>query len=146
MYKWKKEEAQKEIVDPNVVYAEKTGYYCDLCGELIEEDRRQVWAYSRRRVVNGDQPMPVNTILPYIEVRSLTGSRAIDMCSKCSSEIMSKIAIHSDNILENLIQVRKDEILFKQEDAYKTYDDISRLREENANLHKAIDAMAYRND
>ena len=155
MYKWKKEEAQKEVVDPEIVYAEKSGYYCDLCGELIEEDTNKAPTYyghnprirdAFQRVTNPNDFVPINTILPRVEIRSITGSKTVDLCPKCESEIMNKIASHSGKVIENLIRTSRSDIIFAQAHKDRDHEEIVRLRAENANMHTVLDALAYRND
>lgn len=161
MYKWKKEEAQKEVVDPEIVYAEKSGYYCDLCGAFIGDidNRTYMPRYDspviskkisyyggKPNILNGEEQLSLETVIPVIELRTMRGRKTADLCPACEADIMAKIARHSEKVLENLTKASRYDILYHQDNIDKLYEDNRDLRNENSRMREEIDALTYRHD
>lgn len=139
MYKYAKETKNKDI-DQSIVYAEKSGLYCDLCGGLICVDSERNYPRIARRI--GDtSDIPINTIIPTIRIHSLVADREIDICPECELGILQKISINSGVIIENLLKTSRREILTFQENRRKDLEDIRNLRTEVGYLQDAISAV-----
>lgn len=155
MYKYAKvKETENKDIDQSIVYAEKSGLYCDLCGDLIHEgsarDYPTISHYTGSKYYtigtgcnlrDSTGRIPINTIIPTIRIHSLVADREIDICPKCESDILRKISINSGKIMENLLETSRYEILSFQENMRKDQEDIRNLRTELGYLQDAISAI-----
>ena len=149
MYKWAFDSKMKEIND-TVVYAEKSGWYCDLCGELIlEDDEDNSLHYRSKYYIRPRKYMDfytkgsysLTTSIPVLKIYSIMGDAEIDMCSDCEYKIMDAITTHSPSIIKRLTTTSLDEIRFHHEAVEQDRLELNRLRNERDNLQNALDTI-----
>lgn len=138
MYKWAKDDLEIKLYADHykrVAYAEKSGLYCDLCGELISDDART------GRAADMEKAIRVDTVIPKIKLHSLAKSTEIDICPKCEMELLSKIAVHSDAVLGDLLSVTRLQVLDHEENEQRDRNHIRSLEKELNTMHSTLAAL-----
>lgn len=136
MYKWAKDDLEIKLYADHykrVAYAEKSGLYCDLCGEFIAE--------HGGRSADMEKAIRVDTVIPKIKLHSLTKTTEIDICPKCEMELLSKISSHSDAVLEDLLSVTRLQVLDHEENEQRDRNHIRSLEKELDTMHGVLAAL-----